>query len=128
MLADGPMKVCLVTAFPPSSERLNEYGFHLAKEIKKHDLISLTVLADRMNEPAEELPDFDVDRCWKFNSPTTPFALLRAAHRHKPDVVWFHLGLSTFGDTPISAVLGRCRSFLRRPFGVYPHITLHQAI
>ena len=72
------MKVCLVTAFPPSSERLNEYGFHLAKELKKHDLISLTVLADRMAKPAEELPDFEVDRCWKFNSIATPFALLRA--------------------------------------------------
>jgi len=43
------MKVCLVTAFPPSTERLNEYGFHLAKELKKQDLISLTVLADQMS-------------------------------------------------------------------------------
>jgi len=122
------MKVCLVTAFPPSSERLNEYGFHLAKEIKKHDLISLTVLADRMNEPAEELPDFDVDRCWKFNSPTTPFALLRAAHRHKPDVVWFNLVFPTFGDKPISAFLGICTAFLLRLFGFYTHITLHHVI
>lgn len=122
------MKVCLVTAFPPSTERLNEYGFHLAKEIKKHDLISLTVLADQMSEPVEELPDFDVDRCWKFNSLTTPFALLRAARRHRPDVVWFNLVFSSFGDKPVAAFLGICTAFLLRLFGFYTHITLHHVI
>jgi glycosyltransferase involved in cell wall biosynthesis len=122
------MKVCLVTAFPPSTERLNEYGFHLAKELKKHDLISLTVLADQMNEPAEELADFDVDRCWKFNSIATPFALLRAARKHKPDVVWFNLVFSSFGDKPIPAFLGICTAFLLRLFGFYTHITLHHVM
>jgi len=122
------MKVCLVTAFPPSTERLNEYGFHLAKELKKQDLISLTVLADQMNEPAEELTDFDVDRCWKFNSIATPFTLLRAARKHKPDVVWFNLVFSSFGDKPIPAFLGICTAFLLRLFGFYTHITLHHVM
>jgi len=122
------MKVCLVTAFPPSSERLNEYGFHLAKELKKHDLISLTVLADRMAKPAEELPDFEVDRCWKFNSIATPFALLRAVRKHRPDVVWFNLVFSSFGDKPIPAFLGICTAFLLRIFGFYTHITLHHVM
>lgn len=122
------MKLCLVTAFPPSTERLNEYGFHLAKELKKHDLISLTVLADQMSGPAEELQDFEVDRCWKFNSIATPFAMLRAVRRHKPDVVWFNLVFSTFGDKPIPAFLGICTAFLLRLFGYYTHITLHHVI
>jgi glycosyltransferase involved in cell wall biosynthesis len=122
------MKVCLVTAFPPSTERLNEYGFHLAKELKKNDLISLTVLADEMSQPAEELAEFEVDRCWKFNSITTPLALLRAARRHKPDVVWFNLVFSSFGDKPVPAFLGICTAFLLRLFGFYTHITLHHVI
>jgi len=118
----------VVTAFPPSSERLNEYGFHLAKELKRNDLISLTVLADQMDTPAEELADFEVDRCWKFNSITTPFALLRAARKHKPDVVWFNLVFSSFGDKPVPAFLGICTAFLLRLFGFYTHITLHHII
>ena len=122
------MKVCLVTAFPPSSERLNEYGFHLAKEIKKRDLVSLTILADQMDRPAAELPGFDVDRSWKFNSVATPFALLRAARRHRPDVVWFNLVFSSFGDKPIPAFLGICTALLLRLFGFYTHITLHHVI
>jgi glycosyltransferase involved in cell wall biosynthesis len=122
------MKICLVTAFPPSTERLNEYGFHLAKELRRHDLVSLTVLADQMEGAAEELPDFDVDRCWKFNSVSTPLALLRAVRRHKPDVVWFNLVFSSFGDKPIAAFLGICTAFLLRLFGFYTHITLHHII
>lgn len=122
------MKICLVTAFPPSTERLNEYGFHLAKELKKHNLVSLTVLADHLDHPAEELPDFDVERCWKFNSITNPVALLRAARKHKPDVIWFNLVFSSFGDKPIPAFLGICSAFLLRLFGFYTHITLHHVI
>ena len=122
------MKVCLVTAFPPSLERLNEYGFHLAREIKKRNLVSLTILADEMDHPAAELPDFDVDRCWKFNSIRTPFALLRAARKHRPDVVWFNLVFSSFGDKPIPAFLGICTALLLRLFGFYTHITLHHVI
>ncbi|HWC20528.1 MAG TPA: glycosyltransferase [Terriglobales bacterium] len=122
------MKICLVTAFPPSSERLNEYGFHLAKELRKHDLVSLTILSDQIPKGLEELPDFDVDRCWKFNSTSTPLALLRAARKHKPDVVWFNLVFSSFGDKPIPAFLGICTAFLLRLFGFYTHITLHHVI
>ena len=29
------MKICLVTAFPPSREALNEYGFHVARELQQ---------------------------------------------------------------------------------------------
>ena len=122
------MKVCLVTAFPPSTERINEYGFHLARELTKREFISLTVLADEIGEPLEELPGFDVERCWKFNSIATPFRLLRAVRRYKPDVVWFNLVFSSFGDKPIPAFMGICTALLLRLFGFYTHITLHHVI
>jgi len=40
------MKICLVTAFPPSRRGLNEYGYHLARELQRDPLLSLTILAD----------------------------------------------------------------------------------
>ena len=40
------MKICLVTAFPPSRDALNEYGFHIAGELCRIPGISLTVLGD----------------------------------------------------------------------------------
>ena len=42
------MKICLVTAFPPSGRQLNEYGFHLARELQRNPLVNLTILGDKL--------------------------------------------------------------------------------
>ena len=119
------MKICLVSAFPPSRRGLNEYGFHIARELQRDPLLSLTVLADELDGPAEELPDYDVVRCWRFNSITNPVRLLHAIHDLKPDVVWFNLLFSTFGDNPFAAFAGLTQPVLSRLRGRYTHVTLH---
>ena len=48
------MKICLVTAFPPSRRGLNEYGFHIARELARDPLLSLTILADEARRACTE--------------------------------------------------------------------------
>src|SRR6516164_525734 len=100
------MKICLVTAFPPSRRGLNEYGLHIAKELQRDPLLSLTALADELPTNDPELDEFDVVRCWNFNEMGTPARLLKAIHRCKPDVVWFNLLFFTFGGKPLPAFAG----------------------
>jgi glycosyltransferase involved in cell wall biosynthesis len=119
------MKICLVTAFPPSRRGLNEYGYHIARELQRDPLLSLTVLADELGTAEPELPDFDVFRCWSFNSISNPARLLRAIRDCKPDVVWFNLLFSTFGDQPLPAFGGLAIPLLSRATGYYTHVTLH---
>lgn len=119
------MKICLITAFPPSRRGLNEYGFHLARELRRDPLLSLTVLADELDQPAEELPEFDVIRCWRFDSLSNPARLTKVIHDLKPDVVWFNLLFSTFGNKPVPAFLGLGQPALSRLGGRYTHVTLH---
>lgn len=119
------MKICLVTAFPPSRRGLNEYGYHIARELQRDPLLSVTVLADELDAPEPELPDFDVVRCWKFNAISNPTRLLKALHECKPDVVWFNLLFSTFGDKPLQAFAGLSIPLLCRAAGFYTHVTLH---
>ncbi|HZQ91976.1 MAG TPA: glycosyltransferase [Terriglobales bacterium] len=119
------MKICLVTAFPPSRRGLNEYGFHLAQELQRDPLLSVTVLADELPEAAAELPDFYVQRAWRFNSLGNPSRLLRAIREVKPDVVWFNLLFSTFGDSPFPAFGGLAIPAATRLSGYYTHVTLH---
>ncbi len=119
------MKICLVTAFPPSRRGLNEYGFHLARELRRDPLLSLTVLADELDTPAEELPEFDVIRCWRFDALSNPLKLTKVIRDIKPDVVWFNLLFSTFGNKPIPAFLGLGQPALSRLSGHYTHVTLH---
>jgi glycosyltransferase involved in cell wall biosynthesis len=119
------MKICLVTAFPPSRRGLNEYGYHIARELTRDPLLSLTILADEIEPEAQDLDDFDVVRCWRFDSLGNPTRLLRAIRDVKPDVVWFNLLFSTFGNQPVAAFCGLTVPVLSRLRGHYTHVTLH---
>jgi glycosyltransferase involved in cell wall biosynthesis len=125
------MKICLVTAFPPSRRGLNEYGYHIARELLQDPLLSLTILADELEPPAPgaalpaELDEFTVERVWKFNGVGNAFRLLKALRDVKPDVVWFNLLFSTFGDNPLAAFAGLALPALTRITGCYTHVTLH---
>lgn len=139
------MKICLVAAFPPSRRQLNEYSYHIAREIQRHKHIELTILADELAEEdagggksgdglhmekPQELPGFEVIRCWKFGSLATPVRLLNTIRRIKPDVVWYNLVFSSFGtpDNPFAAFAGLSVPALTRAAGFYTHITLHHII
>ncbi|HTZ97298.1 MAG TPA: glycosyltransferase [Terriglobales bacterium] len=143
------MKICLVTTFPPSGRQLNEYALHLAGELQRHRFVDLTILADELGDykfasdgngnghgngmrsaNREELPGFNVIRCWKFNNLATPQRLLRAIQREKPDVVWYNLLFSTFAtqEHPLPAFAGLCVPALSRALGHYSHVTLHHII
>lgn len=119
------MKICLVTAFPPSRRGLNEYGYHIARELQRDPLLSLTVLADELPSPEPELEDFDVIRCWSFNHLANSNRLLQCIRDIRPDVVWFNLLFSTFGDRPVPAFAGLTAPLLSRITGHYTHVTLH---
>ena len=134
------MKIALVSTFPPSGRQLNEYGLHLACELQKNPLLSLTIVGDELGncdfatdahgrkiEAREELPDFDVERTWRFNSVTNPFRLLTTLRRLKPDVVWYNLVFSTFAtqEYPVAAFAGLSAPALTRAAGFYTHVTLH---
>ena len=118
------MRVSLVTSFPPSRGDLNEYGYHLACAVREDPRVELTILADDIPAQAE-LPGFQVQRCWRFNSVFNPVRLLRAICKSKPDAVWFNMGFSTFARSPIAAFLVLTVPALARLMGYYTHITLH---
>ncbi len=139
------MKICLVSAFPPSGRQLNEYAFHIARELKHHPEVDLTILADELSEyefatdesgnplkveEQSELPGFNVIRCWKFGSLANPVRLIQTIRKIKPDVVWYNLVYSSFGtpDKPLAAFAGLAAPALTRAAGFYTHITLHHIL
>jgi glycosyltransferase involved in cell wall biosynthesis len=120
------MKICLVTAFPPSRRGLNEYGYHIARELQADPLLSVTVLGDETEGiSTEEMHDFDVRRVWDFNYKTNALRILKTVRDIKPDVVWYNLLFSTFGNHPVAAFCGLTAPALTRLSGVYTHVTLH---
>jgi glycosyltransferase involved in cell wall biosynthesis len=139
------MKICLVATFPPSGRQLNEYAFHIARELQRNPDIDLTILADELTDyefatdadgnslhspQQSELPGFNVIRCWKFGSMGNPLRLLNVIRGLKPDVVWFNLVFSSFAtpENPFAAFAGLTAPALTRASGFYTHITLHHII
>jgi glycosyltransferase involved in cell wall biosynthesis len=139
------MKICLVATFPPSGRQLNEYAFHIARELKRNPGVELTILADELTDygfatdengnslkahQQSELPGFNVIRCWKFGSLLTPVRLLNTIRRLKPDVVWYNLVFSSFAtpENPVAAFAGLSAPALTRSAGFFTHITLHHII
>src|SRR5215471_1517957 len=121
------MKICFVSAFPPSQNALNEYGYHVAKELQTDPLVSLTIVADELSPPQPEFPEFDVVRCWRVNRLSNHMPLLKTLRQERPDVVWFNLIFSSFGskDNPLSAFSGLTLPATTRMAGFYTHVTLH---
>ena len=120
------MKICLVTAFPPSRGGLSEYGFHIARELQQNPLLSLTVLADVVPDVHEDNPNESfVVRCWNFNDPKTARKILQVIRKIDPDVVWFNLLFTTFGHDPLTAFRGLMLPAMTRMAGYYTHVTLH---
>lgn len=139
------MRICLVATFPPSGRQLNEYAFHVARELAANPDVELTILADELTDydfatdgdgnplkvdQASELPGFSVIRCWKFGSLSNPVRLLNTIRKLKPDVVWYNLVFSSFAtpENPLAAFAGLSSPALTRAAGFYTHITLHHII
>jgi glycosyltransferase involved in cell wall biosynthesis len=139
------MKICLVATFPPSGRQLNEYAFHIARELNNNPNVELTILADELTDyefatdengnslkahQQSELPGFNVVRCWKFGSTLTPVRLLNTIRRLKPHVVWYNLVFSSFAtpENPVAAFAGLSAPALTRAAGFFTHITLHHII
>ena len=112
------MKICLVATFPPSGRQLNEYAFHIARELQRNPNVELAILADELDDygfatnangeslkahEQPELPGFNVIRCWRFGSLSTPVRLLNTIRKIKPDVVWFNLVFSSFATPETEA-------------------------
>lgn len=119
------LKICLVTAFPPGRGDLNEYGFHLARELNANHNVELTVLADILEKSAPEAEGFRIRRCWKFNAMSNFVHVIRAIQSISPDVVWFNMGLSTMANRPLVAFLNTALPAFTRLFGYQTHVTLH---
>jgi glycosyltransferase involved in cell wall biosynthesis len=137
------MKICLVTAFPPSGRQLNEYGFHLARELQRNPMVNLTILGDQLTNydwatdqdgktlgEQRELDGFHVVRCWESDSLMSTLRIASAVRKLRPDVVWFNLVYSTFAtqEHPIAAFAGLCTPALMRAMGYFTHVTLHHIL
>ncbi len=130
---------------PPQWTPVERVCISYCTGIANHPDVELIVLADELTNYAfatdenghalevreqPELPGFNVIRCWKFGSLSTPVSLFNTIKKLNPDIVWFNLVFSSFAtpENPFAAFAGLSIPALTRAAGFYTHITLHHII
>ncbi len=117
----------VVTALPPSPTTLNEYGFHLTKNLASLEGVD-DVIAFHEDGDAV-LPDgVRGVASWSFNSLLTPWRLIRSIRSEKPDAVLFNIHFTAFGTSKVAAGLGLLTPALVRLSGVPTVVLLHNLV
>ena len=103
------MHLVIVSPFPPSITGIGQYGYHLTRALANSGLFSrLTVLAGsaKNGEHPNHLGLTELDYCWQPNSLNARQAILSRLKCLNPDLIWFNLGASIFGKSPLSNLSG----------------------
>ena len=103
------MHLVIVSPFPPSITGIGQYGYHVTRSLANSGLFSqLTILAGSAANGGHpnHLGLTEVDYCWKPGSLQARQNILSRLKRLKPDLIWFNLGASIFGKSPLSNLSG----------------------
>lgn len=124
--------LALISAFPPSRNSLNEYGFHLAKAFARRDDIGrIVVLADKMSGVNAEIyldPKIEVQRVWEFNSFSVSRDIVSALKKLDPDYALYNLQTASFGDKEIPAAVGLLAPMLSQRSNIPSGVIMHNLI
>jgi len=126
------IKVAIVSPYPPSMGTLNEYAFHMVKQMKtKSDISEIMLLTDEIDEEYPAIPHgtddckVTIKPCWKFNQFGTTFRLLKALKECQADVVLYNIQFLSFGDKKLQAALGLMAPLVSRVMGIPSIVLLH---
>lgn len=123
--------LAIVTPFPPIRNSIGQYGYYLSNAIAQtgnfERITVLTQVATDTQQFDDKLP-FRVERLWHLNRLDTGLIILNRLRKLKPDLIWYNLGASIFGKSPLSNVTGLISPSLSRIIGIPTVITLHELI
>lgn len=103
------MHLVIVSPFPPSITGIGQYGYHVTRSLANSGLFSrLTILAGASHngQSPNHLGLTEVDYCWQPGSLNARQAVLSRMTRLNPDLIWFNLGASIFGKSPLANLSG----------------------
>ena len=128
------MRIAMITTHPPSKGSLNEYGFHLVRNLllKPESVSELVLLTDELPEGQsysigqEPGPvPVRVQTCWKFGAWNNALRIRKAVREINPDIVFFNIQFASFGDKKIPGALGLLTPWLVRKSGFKTVVLLH---
>src|SRR6266498_1795866 len=131
VLSNNLMHLAIVTPFPPAITGIGQYGYHVTRALAKSGAFSrVTVLAGSQGngETPNHLGLTEIEYCWKPGSLNARPAILSRVKRLNPDLIWFNLGASIFGKSPLCNVSGSLTPMFAKQMGFPTIVTLHELV
>ncbi len=126
------IKVAIVSPYPPSMGTLNEYAYHMVKQMKtKRDISEIIILTDEIDDAYPEQIEeqgtckITIKPCWKFNQFGTTFRLIKALRECQADIVLYNIQFLSFGDKKLQAAVGLLAPVVSRIMGIPSVVLLH---
>ena len=126
------MHLVIVSPFPPSITGIGQYGYHLTRALANSGLFSrLTVLAGSAHGQRGQIPNHlgitEIEYCWQLDSIKARTSILSRIKQLHPDLIWFNLGASIFGKSPLFNVSGLLTPMIAAR--MFPTVaTLHELV
>ncbi len=121
--------LAVVTPLPPIISGIADYGYFLTTAIAGTDRFErITVLTDTTQQGSTLYhPSFlSIEPIWQRNSVSSGWQIAIRLQALKPDLVWYNLGVSSFGTNPLSNLSGLLSMALVSAAGLPTVVTLHE--
>ncbi len=130
-----PMRIAVVSPYPPSQGTLNEYAYHFVQALRqKQDVTEVIVLSDELpagesyalrEAGTRELAGLRVIPCWRFNARRNLARIAKSVRAVQPDIVLFNIQFASFGGRKQAATMGLMAPMLLKLLGFPVVVLLH---
>jgi glycosyltransferase involved in cell wall biosynthesis len=123
--------LAIVSPFPPAITGIGQYGYHVSRALAGSGAFErVTLLAQRPNgrTPPETREGLTVERVWQTGTITAGWQIASRLRQLSPDLVWYNLGASMFGPSPLANMTGLLSPALGRQMGLPSVATLHELL
>jgi len=126
------MNLAIVSPFPPAITGIGQYGYYVSRGLDQSGRFAqITVLAGTQTDQdvlqrVQMSPSLVVDYSWRRDHLGAGLSILRTLHRLNPDLVWYNLGYSVFGRSPLANLFGFWSLSQVKLAGIPVVVTLHE--
>jgi glycosyltransferase involved in cell wall biosynthesis len=122
------MHLAIISPYPPAITGIGQYGYHVSRLLAQSGAFSkITVLYGGTSFLERGyLPQMEMLPGWQPNRLDIGWRIPALLRRIKPDVVWFNLGVSVFGKSPLANLSGFLSPSGTHLLGLPSVVTLHE--
>lgn len=121
------MKLSIVSPYPPLITGIGQYGYHISRLLARSNAFSrIVVLTGKSQGEIPATSSVQVEQLWQSNSWDIGLTIPTRLQYLHPDLVWFNLGASIFGRSPMANLSGFLSIIRTQQLNLPTVVTLHE--